>query len=1088
MSDKFNIIPFAQLLQIILTEEKSSKSVFGIPNDLFITNSLDTIATQIFNQKLDIPLGVAAGPHSQMAQNIITAWLCGARYIELKTIQTLDELDVSKPCIDMQDEGYNCEWSQELKIKESFNQYLEAWVIIHVLNHKYNNKKQLSGTIFNMSVGYNLEGILQDNVQWFLSKMHNCEAEIAQKKKEIEHLYPAVNELEIPACISNNITLSTMHGCPPKEIEQIASYLIENKGFHTYVKLNPTLLGTNELRTILNETNKFTTNVPDEAFGHDLKYADAIPMIKSLAQLAKEKGVEFGLKLTNTLESVNHKGVFSEKESMMYMSGRALHPLSIKLAHKLQHEFNGLLNISFAGGADCFNFSDILACGLTPVTVCSDILKPGGYGRLPQYITEMQQDMLKQNANNIDEYILNKSGLNSLIEAKLANLDKYVEKIKNLDLYKRNEFKYPSIKTDKKLSFFDCISAPCQTECATKQDIPDYLHFTAKGDFNKAFESILRRNSQPAITGHICDHLCQTKCTRINYDDPLLIREIKRFVEEKQSIEALPTKLPYNGNKVAIIGAGPSGLACAYYLLLSGFTVDIFEQKNKVGGMVSGAVPFFRLDDNKINDDIQRVKDLGGNFHFNFEVDQDIFNSFQKEYDFNYVAVGAQKSTKLNIMGIEADGVLDALDFLHKSRLQQGDLNGKHVAIIGGGNSAMDAARSAYRLVGKNGSVSIIYRRTIEDMPADLGEIKAVIEEGIEIIEKVSPLEVITNENKVSGIKCIKNNLVESSGRPKPIAIKGSEFDLAYDIIIPAIGQDKYINFLDEKLLKAHPNTLETKIKNVFIGGDAYRGAATAIKAIADGRNVAERIIERSGNKKLDFKSISKELSSNDLLKDRFVRKKGMGLKESPVNNRQNFNPVSFTLSETEAKTEAARCLQCDLYCGICSTVCPNRANYSYEIELVKYNLQKAKIEGEEMQIIQDKVFEVKQKYQVLNIADWCNECGNCTTFCPTNSAPFRDKPKFHLTIKGFNESSEGYYLSKLQDKTILINKEQGGIRTLELVNKEWIYETDHVFAKFRQSDFSIIEAKFKTPCVKQAHFAVAAEMSVLYKAVENLY
>jgi len=178
MSDKFNIIPFAQLLQIIINEEKSSNSILGIPSDLFITKPPEKLTSQIFNQPLDIPLGVAAGPHSQMAQNIVTAWLCGARYIELKTIQTLDELEVAKPCIDMQDEGYNCEWSQELKIKDSFNQYLEAWVLIHILNHKYNNSNKLSGTIFNMSVGYNLEGILQDNVQWFFTKMQNCQAEI----------------------------------------------------------------------------------------------------------------------------------------------------------------------------------------------------------------------------------------------------------------------------------------------------------------------------------------------------------------------------------------------------------------------------------------------------------------------------------------------------------------------------------------------------------------------------------------------------------------------------------------------------------------------------------------------------------------------------------------------------------------------------------------------------------------------------------------------------------------------------------------------------------------------------------------------
>ncbi len=191
MSEKFHPISIKQLLQIILNELDKEGSIFGIPEVLFFTPEYHGYAgTELFSQKLHSPLGVAAGPHSQMAQNIIGAWLMGARYIELKTVQTLDELDVSKPCIDMQDEGYNCEWSQELKIEESFNEYLNAWIIIHILNHRFGWGKE-TGTIFNMSVGYNLQGIMNDNVQWFLEKMSNCTTELNAKIEEIREIYPA---------------------------------------------------------------------------------------------------------------------------------------------------------------------------------------------------------------------------------------------------------------------------------------------------------------------------------------------------------------------------------------------------------------------------------------------------------------------------------------------------------------------------------------------------------------------------------------------------------------------------------------------------------------------------------------------------------------------------------------------------------------------------------------------------------------------------------------------------------------------------------------------------------------------------------
>ncbi|RLD75317.1 MAG: putative selenate reductase subunit YgfK, partial [Bacteroidetes bacterium] len=444
MTDKFNIIPLKQLLQIILNQLNNTDFLFGIPKELFFKpNANDKFRSRRFGQLLETPIGVAAGPHSQMAQNIITAWLTGARFIELKTIQTLDELEVSKPCIDMQDEGYNCEWSQELKIAQSFDQYLNAWIIIHILKDKFGWNTDELGVIFNMSVGYDYKGILNENIQWFFNKMADSSVELQEKIESIRDIYPNIDNLSINPQISDNITLSTMHGCPPEEIEQIGNYLITEKKLHTAIKLNPTLLGKEQLQKIIKNSG-FETQVPDIAFEHDLKYPDAIRIIKKLLKKADEQKLQFSLKLTNTLESLNHKEIFPEHEKMMYASGRVLHPISVNVAQKLQNDFNGKLDISFSAGIDAFNVADVISCGMYPATVCSDILKPGGYGRLNQYINEIKEQKPEKFTNST-----------------IKKLNKYAIKILLDNRYKKTDFQVPNIKTKRKLNTFDCIQAPC---------------------------------------------------------------------------------------------------------------------------------------------------------------------------------------------------------------------------------------------------------------------------------------------------------------------------------------------------------------------------------------------------------------------------------------------------------------------------------------------------------------------------------------------------------------------------------------------------------------------------------------------------
>ncbi|MCF8367378.1 MAG: putative selenate reductase subunit YgfK, partial [Bacteroidales bacterium] len=1030
----------------------------------------DNFRIKRFGRLLESPFGVAAGPHTQLAQNIVAAWLTGARFIELKTIQTLDELDVSKPCIDMQDEGYNCEWSQELKIHESFDQYLDAWIVIHILKDKLKIGDPVEpGFIFNMSVGYNLDGILQENVQWFFTKMADASVALDQKLQSIKEIYPRVSELTISPEISDNITLSTMHGCPPDEIEKIGEYLINTKKLHTAVKLNPTLLGKESLREIMKNSG-FDTVVPDIAFEHDLKYPDALKIIRNLQSLAENNDLQFSLKLTNTLESLNHKSVFDDSQEMMYMSGRALHAISVNLARKLQNEFNGQLDISFSGGANAFNIAGLTKSGLSPVTVCTDLLKPGGYGRTNQYLDELK---------NVD------LSLNKLEQLKVLNF--YADSLNQNPDYRKTQIHDPDIKTNLPLGFFDCTHAPCEHTCPTNQGIPDYMFYTSRGELASAAEVITNTNPFPNTTGMVCDHLCQTKCTRINLDSPLLIREVKRVVAEnavERTLQNPPNLIHSKSAKVAIIGAGPSGLSSAYFLAKAGFEVAIYEAKSSPGGMVSGAIPSFRLTNDAFKSDVQRIAALGVKVHYNAVVDKAMFEKLRSENQYLYIAAGAQKSKPLILQGSDAKGVLDPLDFLFAVKSGNPTGLGKDVLIIGGGNTAMDAARTAYRLVGENGRVRIAYRRTIKDMPADQGEINAVIEEGVEIIELVAPVKIITEKNAVKSVifRKMKTGEKDHSGRARPVEIPESDFEIFADTVIPAIGQDLAIDFLDLRRI-SKSGSYETNISGVFMGGDALRGASTAINAIGDGRKAAQEIINKAG---IDFQTKSQnqrpEKNFRQHIIDKSKRIKPIHITETALSDRKNFKLVQSPLTIEEGIEEAGRCLLCDEVCSVCTTVCPNLALITYEVNPKSYSLQKLIVLNGKDSITEDEKFEVKQKYQILHLADWCNQCGNCTTFCPTSGEPYLDKPHLFLNKAYYDNSEEGFYFENDE----LTAKANGAIYKFSESEKGFYFKNPKVEIQLNR-DLKIIDYKILTTENFEMDLKFAAQMRIILEGAKQM-
>ncbi|HIP40158.1 MAG TPA: putative selenate reductase subunit YgfK [Desulfocapsa sulfexigens] len=1072
------------LLKWILTDLDENNEIFGIHRDqFFIPDSANSFRMSRYGNLLETPLGVASGPHTQLAQNIVAAWLTGSRYIELKTVQVLDELDVTKPCIDMTDEGYNCEWSQELKLDESFNEYLNGFILLYILRDKLGFSGDEAGFIFNMSAGYELKGIHSPTVQNFFDRMEDCSKELAEKIEKIADIYPRVKELDIPSRISDSLTISTMHGCPPDEIEKIARYFIEDRGYHTTIKLNPTLLGPERLRDILNNKLDFEIDVPDLAFEHDLKYPDAIKLIQSLIDAADKKGVEFNIKLTNTLETTNIDQDLPKTEAMCYMSGRALHPISINLAARLQEEFDGKLDLSFCAGVDNFNIFNTLTCGMAPVTVCSDVLKPGGYARVSQYAVTILEGMKEVGADSLDKLVCDWAGDSDPVAAGLANLKTYAANVTDSGNYSKDLFPYQNVKTERNLPTFDCAGAPCVTSCGASQNVPRYMDYTARGDFENAYKTILATNPFPNMQGMVCDHPCQYKCTRLNYDSPLLIREIKRFIAENQKQDIKLTPLPDNGKSVAIIGAGPSGLSAAFFLRLEGFQVDLYESKEFVGGMASDGIPVFRLDNDSLNKDVNRILALGARLHTCEKVDQEKFTKLRQSHDFVYIAIGAQASSQLNIPGADAIGMFDHLDFLSDVRQSGCPDIGKKVIIIGAGNSAMDAARTAKRIVGPDGEVSIVYRRTRRQMPADHEEITAAIEEGVKVIELAGPAAVQVRDGKVTGLEVARMKLgkPDASGRRSPVRIEGEEnYVIPAESIIVAIGQRVELGFLPDGELSVDRKSLRSSLPGVLAGGDVI-DVSSLINAIGHGRRATNSIIAASGLKpQVNIAPTDdRKLNLTELQKRNATRQFGVKMPELPAAKRFNFDLFVGTLSKEDAIAEASRCLQCDLVCNVCVTVCPNRANVALRSAPVSYPVQVVAADGSVETISR---IELTQAYQIINIADFCNECGNCQTFCPTSGAPYMDKSRVHLSAASLEAHGEGFFMA---DSSTMRIMHGGKSANLTKNDDTFLFEDDEVKLSLAKDSLQATVIELKTR-VENKSIQEAAEAAILFNLLEK--
>ncbi|MEA4964433.1 MAG: putative selenate reductase subunit YgfK [Oscillospiraceae bacterium] len=935
MSEKMTPIPFAELMRWSVAEYETYGTMFGVERAYRKKSSQ---LLPIFGETLETPFGPAAGPNTQLTQNIVASYFAGSRFFELKTVQEMDgdalAACVNRPCILADDEGYNCEWSTELYVKQALEEYVKAWVMLKFFASHY-CLGDPNGFVFNISVGYNLADIKKEKTDTFIDSMKDASAlPVFQSAiHTLKAMYP--DEIAyintIPATICRSVTVSTLHGCPPQEIEAIASYLLSEKGMHTYVKCNPTLLGYQTARQRLDAMGYDYIQFGEFHFNDDLQWKDAVPMFTRLRSLADSLGLEFGLKLSNTfpVDVKQHELPSAE----MYMSGRSLYPLTIEMANRIAKQFGGRMRISYAGGADAFNIEALFDAGIWPITMATTVLKPGGYTRMVQIAEELEQHPFRE--------------FECVDQEKVAALSKAALE----DAHHRKPVKpQPSRKSEDAVPLLDCYIAPCKGGCPIRQDIPEYIELCGKGMYDEALRLIAETNALPFITGTICAHRCMGKCTRNFYEEPVHIRDTK-LLAAQMGYEALlksvqsPARVP--GKKVAVIGGGPTGIAAGYFLGRAGIETTIFEREAELGGIVRYVIPEFRISQAAIDRDVALMQAYGTKAVCGKPAPS-VAELKAMGYTHILFAVGAWKAGRLDLSG-NVQGVIQWM----KDQKAGAQAVPRNVVVIGGGNTAMDAARVAKHAGARS---MLVYRRTKRYMPADAQELELAMADGVEFIELAAPVE---QKDGTLVLNRMELGAPDASGRRSPIPT-GDTFSVPCDLVISAVGEQ-----VDSALLAANGiavdrkgrPSFQTNLENVYAAGDATRGPATVVEGIADAARFAALVIGAP--------------HTYEIPKEAYPTAKACVAKKG--------------ILRLPRQDERERCLGCDTVCQNCADVCPNRANAVIRMD-----------DG---------------RRQILHIDRMCNECGNCETFCPYASAPCKDKFTLYHTAEDFANSKNAGFL-----------------------------------------------------------------------------
>jgi putative selenate reductase YgfK subunit len=523
---------------------------------------------------------------------------------------------------------------------------------------------------------------------------------------------------------------------------------------------------------------------------------------------------------------------------------------------------------------------------------------------------------------------------------------------------------------------------PCMAGCPSNVKVREYIALIADGKYVEAVDKVREDNPLPAICGRVCPHPCEDVCRRNEEDEPIAIDALKRFASDYEMELAkkgkiLPKKpVSVKNQRIAVIGAGPAGLTVAYYLALNGYKVTIFEKLPVAGGMLKVGIPDYRLPADILQAEIDSILNLGVELKLNTEVNS-IEDLFKDGFDIVFIGVGAHLPQKLGIEGEDIQGMIPGEGFLMDVALgKKVDVKGKKIAVIGGGNTAIDCARTSLREGAEE--VSIVYRRTRKEMPAHEIEIEDAEEEGVKMEYLVAPVKAIGKDGKLVRMECVRMELGEpdKSGRRRPVPVKGSEFVIDVDVILTAISRIPDIGWLKDSgieisrwgTISSDLRTGETSRERVYTAGDVNIGAATVIEAIAGAKRAARAIDKYlSGS---DTSKIAEKFTSDDcVMKPTYLdEKKRAEMSRISLEKRaKGYDEVDLGLIEELALREAKRCLSCRSYrcvgCGICRDICPDKA-ISLDI----------KVNGE-------------RKIDDYEIAlDRCMFCGICVEYCPTEA------------------------------------------------------------------------------------------------------
>ena len=609
--------------------------------------------------------------------------------------------------------------------------------------------------------------------------------------------------------------------------------------------------------------------------------------------------------------------------------GGALFPLTIEMCNRISKQFKGKMRLSFAGGAEYFNCDKLFAAGIWPITVATTILKPGGYNRLKQ-MCEKVENMPFKAFSGTDSAAIEALSIDSHTNYH------HLKPIKPL----------PARKSEDRVPWLDCFKAPCKGGCPIAQDIPEYIELCKKGLYVPALKLITEKNALPFITGTICAHRCQNKCTRNFYDESVQIRDTKLLAAQKgypALIASIKAPAKVEGKKVAIIGGGPTGIAAAYFLGRGGVETTIFERENTLGGIPRHVIPAFRITDEAIDKDVALMQ------KYNVEVKlgapaPSVAELKKMGYTHILLAVGAWQAGKLDIEG----NVVGVIGWMKEMKKEVKPCLSGSVVVVGAGNTAMDAARVAKRM---GADATIVYRRTKKYMPADEHELKLAMEDGVKFVELAAPVKQadgkLTLEKMVLGEP-------DASGRRSPVGT-GEFFEIPCDLVVSAVGEK-----VDAELMAANGIEMgrkgpafQTNIEGVYAAGDCHRGPATVVEGIADAAKFAEIVIGKAYEYEIPEQAY--------VTKAEAIAKKGI-LKMSK-----------------DACCEGSRCLDCNTVCENCADSCPNRSNIVIKM--------------------------ADGSHQILHVDKMCNECGNCTHFCPYASEPCHDKFTIFQTEEDMTDS-----------------------------------------------------------------------------------